>query len=65
MQSNAKRAKLCRDRADELRMLIAEWGDAFSRDALERIARDYDACADHLEQESTLLTAEVRLHLGN
>jgi len=44
---HAKYAKLCRDRAAELRQMI--FVDRATRDTLMRIAMLYDRCAERLE----------------
>ena len=49
MRTDSQRAKQYRDRADELRLLMDRWFDAFAREALERLACDYDSLADRLD----------------
>jgi hypothetical protein len=55
MHSAIERACRYRDRAEELRTLIEGWSEPFAREALERVAEDFDALADKLDPSRAMV----------
>jgi hypothetical protein len=55
MQSAFERARRYRDRAEELRTLTEDWSEPFAYEALERLAKEFDALADRLDPTRAML----------
>ena len=49
----SERAERYRSRAEELRTLCETWMDRQTREIIDRVARDYDRMAAHLERNET------------
>ena len=52
----SERAERYRFRAEELRTLCETWMDRQTREIIDRVARDYDRMAAHLERDETPTT---------
>lgn len=53
-----ERARHFRNRAEELRNIASEWIDSGTRDALGRVAKDYDRMAELWEKQTELSLVE-------